>query len=108
MILPAIALFGLVVPNGLFLAWLFREFSSVSQVLSDRLALAFILDALMATALLAYLFALKPPGAIRWPWFVTFSLLGGLGFSIPFYLWLNHRAARPRPPSFTAWWRDSV
>jgi hypothetical protein len=26
-----------------------------------------------------------------WPWFVVFSLLGGLGFSLPFYYWLNTR-----------------
>jgi hypothetical protein len=114
MALLAIALFGLVVPNGLFLSWLVQDFSSVGEVLGNKLALAFMLDALMATALLAYLFAVKPPGPRRWPWFVALSLLGGLGFSIPFYLWWNHRAARQAPsgrspqPGFAAWWRESV
>jgi hypothetical protein len=28
---------------------------------------------------------------VRWHWFVVLSLVGGLGFSIPFYIWLNRR-----------------
>lgn len=101
-----VAAFGAVVPNGIFLYWLFTEFSSLDQVLSDKLAIAFILDAAMATALLAYLFAIKPPGRYRWPWFLAFSLLGGLGFSIPFYLWLNQRTSGV-DGGFDAWWRSA-
>ena len=86
-----IALFGLIVPNGIFIYWLFFEFNGFAEVLRDKLALAFIIDALMAMLVLAWWFAAKPIGKIRWYWFVVFSLLGGLGFSIPFYLWLNER-----------------
>ena len=43
--------------------------------------------------LLAYSFAIKPIGKIKWGWFVVLSLLGGLAFSIPFYWWLNKRDA---------------
>ena len=86
-----IALFGLIVPNGMFIYWLFFEFNGVTEVLRDKLALAFIIDAFMAMLVLAWWFAAKPIGKIRWYWFVVFSLLGGLGFSIPFYLWLNER-----------------
>jgi len=103
--LIVIAAFGFVVPNGLFLLWLFTEFSSVTDVLSDKLAVAFVLDAFMATAILSYLFAIKPPGAYRWPWFLGLSVLGGLGFGIPFYLWLNKRAATGSDNGFRAWWR---
>ena len=94
--LLAIAIFGLVVPNGLFLYWLFAEYSGPGAILADKLALGFMLDAFMATALVAYLFAVRPPGRVRWPWFVLLSLVGGLGFSIPFFLWLNRRLA-PAP-----------
>ena len=94
--LLAIALFGHLVPNGLFVYWLVVEFDGVQAVLDDHLAVAFMLDAFLALGVLAYLFAIKPPGPIRWPWFVLLSLLGGLGFSIPFYLWLNQRRAEPR------------
>ena len=96
--LLAIALFGLVVPNGLFLYWAAVEFSSAGEVLANRLAVAFMIDAFMALGLLAYLFAVRPLGPVRWPWFVVLSLVGGLGFSIPFYVWLNRRQeSRQRP-----------
>lgn len=95
-VLLAIALFGLLVPNGLFVYWLVVEFDTVQAVLDNHLAVAFILDAFLALGVLAYLFAIKPPGPIRWPWFVLLSLVGGLGFSIPFYLWLNRRRTETR------------
>ena len=103
--LLAVAAFGMLVPNGLFVYWLFNEFTSLEQVLSDRLALGFILDLFVATALLTYLVAAKPLGPIKWPWFLLLSLLGGLGFSIPLYLWLNWRATPGPKISFTSWWR---
>jgi hypothetical protein len=104
-VLLAIAAFGLIVPNGLFIYWLFVEFDSLSALLANRLALAFIIDGGMATGLLAYLFAKRPPGAVRWPWFVVLTLLGGLGFSIPFYLWWNFKRSGSRARSVGEWWR---
>ena len=103
--LLAIALFGLLVPNGLFLYWLFAEFDSVAAVLANHLALGFLLDALLATGLLCFLFAARPPGPIPWRWFLLLALLGGLGFAIPFYLWLNFRRASPGQRDFRSWWR---
>ena len=92
-----IALFGLLVPNGLFVYWAFAEFNGLQPVLQDRLALAFILDALLALLVLSMFFAQHPIGRVRWPWFVVLSLLGGLGFSLPFYYWLNtHGGRAPR------------
>ena len=91
MALLLIALFGLFVPNGLFIYWLFNEFSSVAEVMNNRLALAFIIDAFMVLGLLAYWFARNPAGKVSWYWFVVLSLIGGLGFSLPFYYWLNGR-----------------
>ncbi|HSE39654.1 MAG TPA: DUF2834 domain-containing protein [Acidobacteriota bacterium] len=86
-----VALFGLLLPNGLFIYWLLNEFHSLSEVLSNHLAVAFMLDSALAVVVLAYLFAIRPLGRLRWQWFVLFSVIGGLGFSIPFYLWLNQR-----------------
>ena len=93
-ILLLVSLFGLLVPNALFLYWLVVEYHGIEAVLQDKLALAFILDAFMVLALLAVYFARNPIGRIRWPWFVLLSLLGGLGFSLPFYCWLNRREPR--------------
>jgi hypothetical protein len=91
MILLAIALFGLIVPNGLFLYWLIYEYDGVMSVAANKLGLAFMLDAFLAMGLLAYYFARNPIGRFRWYWFVLLSLLGGLGFSIPLFWWLNKR-----------------
>jgi hypothetical protein len=100
-----LAVVGLLAPGGLFLYWLINDYTSLSAALSDRMAVAFFLDLLMSTLLLAYLFAKRPPGPIKWPWFVALSLLGTLAFGIPLFLWLNwRRAATPRP-SFANWWR---
>ena len=93
MILPLLALFGLVVPNGLFLYWLFYEYDGLVRVLQNKLAIAFIVDAFLTMGLLAYSFAKNPPGRVGWHWFVVLSLLGGLGFSLPLYWWLNKRVA---------------
>jgi hypothetical protein len=90
MFLLIIAIFGLLVPNGIFIYWLLFEFS-FSQLLTDKLALGFIIDCFLAMFLLAYWFATSPIGKVKWYWFIVFSLLGGLGFSLPFYYWLNRR-----------------
>lgn len=94
MFLLVVALFGLVVPNGLFVYWLTREYHGARQLLSDHLAIAFLLDAFLALGLLAYAFAVRPIGRVRWYWFVLLSLVGGLGFGLPLYWWLNARSER--------------
>jgi hypothetical protein len=86
-----IALFGLFVPNGIFIYWLFTELGGAAEVIQNKLAVAFIIDAFLAMFLLAWRFAAKPIGKVRWYWFVILSVIGGLGFSIPFYWWLNER-----------------
>ena len=91
MILIAVALFGLIVPNGLFLYWLLAEFGGIRAVLDNHLAVAFIIDALMVLVILAVYFAKRPIGPVRWGTFVLLSLIGGLGFSLPMYWWLNNR-----------------
>ncbi len=100
-----LAVAGMLVPGGLFLYWLSHDYSSLAAALSDRMALGFFVDLLMSTFVLAYLFARKPLGPVKWPWFLALSLLGTLAFSIPMFIWLNWRRAPPPRPSFTAWWR---
>ena len=97
--LPLVALFGLVVPNGFFLYWLFVEYRGLGPVLANNLAIGFILDVAVALVVLAVYFAKHPIGPVRWYWFVILSFVGGLGFSLPLYYWLNrrpvHAAAAP-------------
>ena len=96
---------GLAAPGGLFLYWLLNDYSSLAAALSDRMAVAFFVDLLMSTFLLAYLFARKPLGSVKWPWFIALSLLGTLAFGIPLFIWLNWWYAPAPRPDFAAWWR---
>ena len=97
-----LALVGLLVPGGLFLYWLGNDATTLAAALSDRMALAFFIDLLLSTAILSYLFAKRPPGPVRWPWFLALSLLGTLAFGIPMYLWLNRRRTRAGGSNFAA------
>ena len=94
MILLVVALFGLLVPNGFFLYWLVNEFQGIRPIIANHLAMGFILDAFMAMIILAVYFARRPIGPVRWPAFVLLSILGGLGFSLPFYWWMNTYRSR--------------
>lgn len=89
--LLGIALFGLVVPNGMFFYYIFTQFTSWQEVAGNLLAMGFIIDAFMATGLLAWWFARNPIGRYTWRSFIALSLLGGLGFSLPFFYYLNKR-----------------
>jgi hypothetical protein len=97
-ILLVVAVFGLLVPNNLFLYWWLHDFTGWGEVVHNRLAMAFMLDAFSALGLLAYYFAERPIGPFKWYWFVALSLLGGLGFSLPLYWWLNRRGASRSEP----------
>lgn len=85
------ALFGFFVPNGIFIYWSLTEFHSISDITGNHLALAFIIEAFAVMIMMAIYFAKNPPGKIGWPWFIVLSLAGGIGFSIPFFYWLNTR-----------------
>ena len=91
--LIVVALFGFLVPNGIFIYWLINEFHSIGDVTGNKLALAFIIEAFVVMFLMANYFAKNPIGRVKWIWFVILSLIGGIGFSIPLYYWLNKRSA---------------
>jgi hypothetical protein len=86
-----VAAFGLFVPNGFFAYWLMNEYQGLGPMLQDNLALAFMLDVTVTLILLTAYFARHPIGRVPWPWFVLLSFLGGLGFSLPLYYWLNRQ-----------------
>ena len=78
-------------PNGMFFYYILVELTTLSDLYNNRLALGFIIDAFMATGLLAWWFAKHPLESYSWKMFVGLSLLGGLGFSLPFFYYLNKR-----------------
>lgn len=100
-----IAILGMVFPNALFMYWLFVEFDSVSSLLANHLGVALFVDAILATSLLAYLFALRPLGRVKWPWLFVLTIIGGLGFGLGLLLWLNYKRSGEQHANFASWWR---
>ncbi|MBP6507230.1 MAG: hypothetical protein KA257_06665 [Opitutaceae bacterium] len=86
--LVALAIFGLLVPNGIFLYYFFTAPEVVRQTLSNPVALVFIAEAFFLMFLLAWLLrragSTKPTGWV----FVVLSLVGSMAFSVPVALWL--------------------
>ena len=105
--LLSLAAIGLLGPGGLLLYWAHNDYVSLSATFSDWLAMAYILDLVMSTFLLALLIAMRPIGPVKWYWFIALSLLGTLAFSIPFFLWLAWRRASDGRLSFAQWWREA-
>lgn len=105
--LLVVAAFGFLVPNGFFIHWLMTGDKSLDAVLGNELALGFMIDCALTMVLLAWLFAVRPIGRVRWPWFVVLSLAGGLAFSMPLYLWLNRQLSGDPKASLGAWWRGA-
>jgi hypothetical protein len=107
MLLIVLAVIGLLSPGGLFMLWVHHDYTTLSAALADWLAMAYFLDLVMAAFLLAYLFAKKPIGPVKWYWFIPMALLGTLAFAIPFFVWLNWRRVPEPRPAFAAWWRTA-
>ncbi len=90
-VLAALAIFGLLVPNGIFLYYFFAAPEVVRQAMSNPIALVFIAEAFFLMFLLAWLLrragSTKPTGGV----FVVLSLVGSMAFSVPAALWLALR-----------------
>jgi len=102
-----VAIVGMLFPNALFMYWLFFEFESLSAALGNHVGVALFVDAVLATSLLAYLFALRPLGKVKWPWLFVLTVIGGMGFGLGLLLWLNYKRSGGQHTSFASWWRAS-
>jgi len=90
-VLGAVALFGLLGPNGVFLYYALLRPDEFWGALSNPVTLAFLTEAFVVMILLAVFLHVRPMGPWGWKSFVVMSLLGGLGFSIPALVLLNGR-----------------
>jgi hypothetical protein len=88
-----VALFGFLVLNGVFLYFCFLRPGDFSAAIRHPVTAALMLEAFLIVALGAVLLAKRPIGPWGWKSFVVFSLLGGLGFSVPLVLLLNAKKA---------------
>jgi hypothetical protein len=90
-LLLATAAFGLLVPNGLFLYAAATRPELVKAALANSVALAFMLEALVLLVLFGCLIRARGFRSPGWSLFVVWSLVGGLAFSVPFFLWRHSR-----------------
>src|SRR5574339_1012255 len=80
-VLVVIAAVGGLGLNGVFLYVVFVRRDLLDLALGDPVAWALMVEALMVTGLLAWVFARRAIGRLGALWFVVLSLAGGLAFS---------------------------
>ena len=91
--LSTVAAAGLVVLNGVFIYALVLRPEWLSDAQTNPVSLAFMVEALVMTGVLAYLLRKWRVSDVSWGWFVVLALLGGLAFAVPVAaLWRSKRA----------------
>ena len=92
--LGAIAVAGMLVLNGVFCYCVLIRPDLVAGALSNPVSLAFIVEALLMTGMLAYLFRKWRVSFIGSGWFVALALVGGLAFAVPIAALWNRKRER--------------
>lgn len=93
-VLAALALFGLLVPNGVFIYYFFTDPEVTQIAMSNPISLVFMTEAFFLMFLFAWLLrktaSKRPTGFL----FIVMSLLGSMVFSIPASLYLTFKNRR--------------
>jgi len=84
--LAALGAFGFFAVNGAFAYGLLFQPDALTAALTNPLAAAFIVEALVLVGVFAYLFKRWGVSRLGWGWFVFLSLLGSIAFAIPIVL----------------------
>jgi hypothetical protein len=84
--LSVLALFGLLGLNGVFLYALVFRPDAVSAAVTNPVAAAFMVEALLMVGVLSYLLTRWQVMRLHWGWFVLLSLIGGIAFALPVVL----------------------
>jgi hypothetical protein len=92
----ALGAFGFLAVNGAFAYGLLYQPDALKAALTNPVAAAFIVEALVLVGVFAYLFE-RWGGRLGWGWFVFLSLLGSTAFAIPVVLLLPRRNPGTRP-----------
>jgi hypothetical protein len=89
--LLALAAFGLLGVDGVFLWTLFARPEIMREALANPITIAYSVEALALVAALAWLFRKWGVSRLGWGWFVVLALLGSLAFAIPAVLLFPRR-----------------
>lgn len=88
-VLIIIAIIGLLGPNGIFIYYAVFRMGDMLAALEHPVTLAYVVESFVVMGLVAAYIARKPRGRLGWKAFIAFSLIGGLGFSIPAFMVIN-------------------
>lgn len=91
----ALAVVGFVGVNGAFVYGAVIRPELLRAALANPVALAFMAEALILVAVLAYLFRKWRVSRIGWGWFVLLSFLGSLAFAVPVALLFPRSGGEP-------------
>lgn len=94
----ALAAFGFLGVNGVFVWSLLHRPDALREALANPIAAAFVAEAMVLVAVLAWLFRRWGVSRLGWGWFVLLSLVGSLAFAIPVALLFPRRGAEASPP----------
>ncbi len=84
--LVALGGFGFLAVNGAFVYGLLFQPNALTAAITNPLAAAFIVEALVLVGVFAYLFERWGVSRLSWKWFVFLSLVGSMAFAIPIVL----------------------
>lgn len=93
-VLIVLALFGFMIPNGIFLYYAIAEPKLFFAAHTNPVAAVFILEALLLMVMFAWLidrWNFRSPG---WVVFILMSMVGSMAFSVPAFLYVTSRKAR--------------
>ena len=94
--LAVLAVFGFVAVNGAFFYGLIAQPGSLKAALTNPISLAFLVEALLMLAALAYLLGKWGVTRLSWAWFLFLSLVGSMAFALPVVLlWRGRRSPPP-------------
>jgi len=90
--LKALGAFGFVAVNGAFLYGLLARPGALAAALSNPISLAFMTEAILLLAALAYLLGRWGVSRLSWRWFLALAIVGSLAFALPVaILWRGRR-----------------
>jgi hypothetical protein len=91
--LLALAIFGLLVPNGIFVYCALTQPQSLWAALATPISAVFLAEAFALTFFFAWLLRREGKSAPGWRGFLLLSFVGSLLFSVPLTLYLHTRGA---------------
>jgi hypothetical protein len=90
--LGALACIGFTVVNGAFFYGVLCRPGALSGALTNPISVAFLTEALLMLAALAYLLGKWGVSRLSWRWFLFLSILGSMAFALPVVLlWTRGR-----------------